>query len=47
MPTYDLLLSGGTVVDPAQKIHDRRDVAFKDGGSPPSPTQFRRTTLPK
>ena len=31
MPAYDLLLSGGTVVDPAQKIHDRRDVAFKDG----------------
>jgi dihydroorotase len=31
MPAYDLLLSGGILIDPAQKIHDRRDVAFKDG----------------
>lgn len=30
-PTYDLLLKGGTLLDPAQGIHDRRDVAFKDG----------------
>ncbi|MBM3942874.1 MAG: amidohydrolase family protein [SAR202 cluster bacterium] len=28
---YDLLLKGGTVLDPAQGIHDRRDIAFKDG----------------
>lgn len=28
---YDLVLKGGTLLDPAQKIHDRRDVAFKDG----------------
>lgn len=31
MGNYDLLIKGGTVVDPAQKIHGRRDVAFKDG----------------
>ncbi len=31
MSAYDLLISGGTVVDPAQNIHGRRDVAFKDG----------------
>jgi dihydroorotase len=30
-PTYDLVLTGGTLLDPAQGIHDRRDVAFKDG----------------
>ena len=29
--TYDLLLTGGTVLDPAQGIHGRRDIAFKDG----------------
>lgn len=28
---YDLLLTGGTLLDPAQKIHQRRDIAFKDG----------------
>ena len=28
---YDLLLKGGTLMDPAQNINDRRDVAFKDG----------------
>ena len=28
---YDLLLKGGTLLDPAQGIHDRRDVAFRDG----------------
>jgi dihydroorotase len=28
---YDLVLTGGTLLDPAQGIHDRRDVAFKDG----------------
>ena len=28
---YDLLLTGGTLLDPAQGINDRRDVAFKDG----------------
>src|SRR5690606_1142927 len=27
----DLLLQGGTLVDPAQSIHARRDVAFADG----------------
>ncbi len=31
MTTYDLLLTGGTLLDPAQQIHDRRDIAFKDG----------------
>lgn len=29
--TYDLLLNGGTLLDPAQGIDGRRDVAFKDG----------------
>ena len=28
---YDLLLTGGTLLDPAQKLHQRRDIAFKDG----------------
>ena len=29
--TYDLILKGGTLIDPAQGIHDEKDVAFKDG----------------
>ena len=29
--TYDLLLRGGTLLDPGQNLHDRRDVAFKGG----------------
>ncbi|MCZ6681363.1 MAG: amidohydrolase/deacetylase family metallohydrolase, partial [Candidatus Poribacteria bacterium] len=28
---YDILLKGGTVIDPAQKLHDQRDVAISDG----------------
>ena len=28
---YDILLKGGTVIDPAQKLHDQRDVAIVDG----------------
>ncbi len=28
---YDLLLKGGTLIDPAQGIHARRDVAFAEG----------------
>ena len=28
---YDILLKGGTVIDPAQQLHDRRDVAVIDG----------------
>ena len=28
---YDLLISGGTVVDPATGLHERRDVAVRDG----------------
>ena len=28
---YDLVLRGGTLLDPAQGIHERRDVAFKGG----------------
>jgi dihydroorotase len=28
---YDLLIAGGTVVDPAQGLHARRDVAIRDG----------------
>ena len=30
-PQYDLVLKGGTLLDPGQGINDRRDVAFKDG----------------
>ena len=30
-PAYDLLLTGGTLLDPALGIHQRRDIAFKDG----------------
>ncbi len=30
-PAYDLALTGGTLLDPARGVHDRRDVAFKDG----------------
>ncbi|HIM37958.1 MAG TPA: hypothetical protein EYM38_08090 [Dehalococcoidia bacterium] len=29
--TYDLVLNGGTLLDPAQGINNRRDIAFKDG----------------
>ena len=29
--TYDLVLNGGTLLDHAQGINNRRDVAFKDG----------------
>ncbi len=28
---FDLILKGGTVVDPAQSLHTRADVAFRDG----------------
>ena len=28
---HDLLLSGGTLLDPAQGLHERRDVAFRGG----------------
>ncbi len=31
MPDYDLVISGGTVVDPGQDLNDRRDVAISDG----------------
>ena len=31
MEHYDLLLAGGTLLDPAQGIHARRDVAFQGG----------------
>jgi dihydroorotase len=31
MSTYDLLIRGGTVIDPAARIHDRRDVAISGG----------------
>ena len=30
-PRYDLLLKGGHVIDPKNKISGRRDVAIKDG----------------
>lgn len=30
-PKYDLVLRGGTLLDPGQRVNDRRDVAFKDG----------------
>lgn len=29
--SYDLLIRGGTLIDPAQGIHERRDVAFSNG----------------
>lgn len=29
--TYDLLIKGGMLVDPAQKVHARRDGAFSGG----------------
>ena len=28
---YDLLIKGGTLVDPAQGIHEHKDVAFSNG----------------
>ena len=28
---YDLLIKGGTLIDPGQRVHDRRDVAFSNG----------------
>ena len=31
MATYDLLIKGGTLIDPAQGVHDQRDVAFASG----------------
>ncbi|MGH2535379.1 MAG: amidohydrolase/deacetylase family metallohydrolase [Thermomicrobiales bacterium] len=31
MAPYDLLIQGGTLIDPAQGVHERRDVAFQDG----------------
>ncbi|MCH8310233.1 MAG: amidohydrolase/deacetylase family metallohydrolase [Chloroflexi bacterium] len=31
MAKYDLIIKGGTVVDPSQDIHERRDVAFSNG----------------
>jgi dihydroorotase len=30
-PTFDLLIEGGTVVDPSQNLHAAMDVAIKDG----------------
>jgi dihydroorotase len=46
---YDLLVQGGTVIDPAQGIHDRRDVAFKGGMvaavAPEIPTEQARETI--
>ena len=31
MTAYDLVINGGTVIDPATGLHDRRDVAIADG----------------
>ncbi|MGH2600901.1 MAG: amidohydrolase family protein, partial [Dehalococcoidia bacterium] len=31
MAMYDLVIRGGTLIDPAQGVHDRRDVAFRGG----------------
>jgi dihydroorotase len=28
---YDLVIAGGIVIDPAQRIHARKDVAIRDG----------------
>ncbi len=30
-PTYDTVLTGGTLLDPARGIHNRRDIAFNEG----------------
>lgn len=30
-PKYDLVVRGGTLLDPGQSIHGRRDIALKDG----------------
>ena len=45
---YDLILKGGTLVDPAQKLHTVQDVAFADGkvaavGADLSAAQARQT----
>ena len=45
---YDLLLKGGTLIDPAQKLHAVLDVAFADGkvaavGADLSADQARQT----
>lgn len=49
MPTYDLLLKGGTVVDPAQGLHARADVAFTAGKvvavAPDLPTATARQVI--
>jgi len=39
---YDLLLRGGHVIDPKNKIDGRRDVPSKMAGSPPSRPGFRK-----
>jgi len=31
MPIYELLIKGGTLIDPAQSVHALRDVAFSQG----------------
>ena len=31
MPAWDLLIRGGTLVDPAQSISAKRDIAFRGG----------------
>lgn len=31
MTPYDLVITGGTVIDPASGLHDRRDIAIADG----------------
>ena len=49
---FDLLLRGGTVIDPAQGIHGRRDVGIRAGLSRPSkkgcrkPAPIRSSTPP-
>ncbi|NKB66647.1 MAG: amidohydrolase/deacetylase family metallohydrolase [Candidatus Latescibacteria bacterium] len=45
---YDLLIKGGTLIDPAQNVHARQDVAFSHGkvaavGSNLDPAQARQT----
>ena len=31
MTTLDLAITGGTVIDPANSLHERRDVGIADG----------------
>ncbi len=40
-PPYDLVLTGGTLLEPSQGIEERRDLALADGRSRLSNRRFR------